>query len=126
MKRLRPCKHPGCRELTNNAYCDKHKPQETGYVNPYRHLYNNDRWRNARAQYLFTHEWCAECLKRGKHTLATEVDHKKPHKGDVHLFWARWNWQPLCKSCHSKKTMRENGGAKPLPPPFQNKKGKQE
>lgn len=115
MNRLRPCKHSGCHELTNGTYCDKHKPPESNYENPYRHLYNNDRWRNARIQFLLTHEWCVECLKTGKHTPATEVDHKKPHKGDLHLFWSSWNWQALCKSCHSRKTAQENSETVSLP-----------
>ncbi|MFR3634507.1 MAG: HNH endonuclease [Sutterella sp.] len=34
----------------------------------------------------------------------------KPHKGDMALFWDQSNWQPLCHTCHSKKTAREDGG----------------
>jgi 5-methylcytosine-specific restriction protein A len=26
------------------------------------------------------------------------------------LFWDQSNWQPLCHTCHSKKTAREDGG----------------
>jgi 5-methylcytosine-specific restriction protein A len=39
--------------------------------------------------------------------MATEVDHIIPHKGDMKLFWDSDNWQGLCKSCHSKKTAKE-------------------
>jgi len=41
---------------------------------------------------------------------ATVVDHIKPHRGDMKLFWDRGNWQPLCGSCHSRKTARQDGG----------------
>ena len=34
----------------------------------------------------------------------TLVDHIVPHRGDQALFWDEQNWQPLCKSCHDKKT----------------------
>ena len=51
---------------------------------------------------------CVECEKQGRIVAASEVDHKVPHKGNSFLFWDRDNWQGLCKSCHSRKTMREN------------------
>jgi hypothetical protein len=38
---------------------------------------------------------------------ATVVDHIIPHKGDPELLWAEWNWQPLDKRAHDKKTARE-------------------
>lgn len=41
---------------------------------------------------------------------ATEVDHIKPHRGDMVLFWDESNWQGLCRSHHSRKTAGENGG----------------
>jgi 5-methylcytosine-specific restriction protein A len=43
-------------------------------------------------------------------TEATDVDHIKPHKGDMTLFWDRTNWQSLCGPCHSAKTAAEDGG----------------
>ncbi len=53
---------------------------------------------------------CAECRLAGRVTLATEVDHIVAHKGDESLFWDfQDNVRALCKSCHSKKTARENG-----------------
>ena len=39
--------------------------------------------------------------------LATEVDHIIPHQGDEELRWAEWNWQPLTKRAHSRKTATE-------------------
>ncbi|TIX60322.1 MAG: HNH endonuclease, partial [Mesorhizobium sp.] len=39
---------------------------------------------------------------------ANVVDHIKPHRGDMRLFWNRANWQPLCTRCHSSiKQSRE-------------------
>ena len=34
----------------------------------------------------------------------TDVDHIKPHRGDLKLFWDRSNWQALCHRHHSMKT----------------------
>lgn len=36
--------------------------------------------------------------------IATELDHIKPHRGDLQLFHNRANWQALCKTCHGRKT----------------------
>ncbi|WP_325053203.1 HNH endonuclease [Paenibacillus algicola] len=50
------------------------------------------------------------CHKAGCVTAAKVVDHIKPHKRNMHLFWDRLNWQALCKACHDSKTVREDGG----------------
>jgi len=69
-------------------------------------------WQKARAGYLMSHPLCAGCEKKDppRLTAATEVDHIIPHGGDQSLFWNHDNWQGLCKSCHSEKTAREDGG----------------
>lgn len=64
------------------------------------------RWRRARKAFLQKHPLCAECMKEGKATPATVVDHIVPHRGDPGLFWDIKNWQPLCKGCHDRKTGR--------------------
>lgn len=40
------------------------------------------------------------CAQLGLDVLATVVDHIKPHRGDMALFWDEANWQGLCKPCH--------------------------
>lgn len=112
-KPLRPCKHPGCGNLTRTGWCDKHQHQERKLQRP--RASPNQRgytykWRQASKAYLTAHPWCAQCLREGRTTLATEVDHKQPHKGDLNLFWDMDNWQSLCHSCHSRKTAKEDGG----------------
>lgn len=68
------------------------------------------KWQKARAGYLAAHPLCAECERKGRTTIATDLDHIRPHKGDMTLFWDRSNWQGLCAACHSAKTAREDGG----------------
>ncbi len=38
---------------------------------------------------------------------ATVVDHVVAHKGDYDLMWSQWNWQPLTKRAHDRKTATE-------------------
>ncbi len=106
----RPCKHGGCMRLTTEGYCELHKAD----ANPMRQSPSargyNYKWQKASKAYLAKHPFCAECERQGLHVLATEVDHIIPHKGDKVLFWNKDNWQGLCHSCHSRKTVRENGG----------------
>jgi len=62
------------------------------------------RWRKARASFLQRNPLCAECMRNGRITPATVVDHVIPHRGDEKLFWDESNWQALCASCHNHKT----------------------
>lgn len=41
---------------------------------------------------------------------ALVVDHIVPHKGDTDLLWSEWNWQPLTKRAHDRKTGTEQKG----------------
>ena len=68
------------------------------------------RWQKARAGYLRSHPLCVHCQRIGRLTASTEVDHITPHKGNREIFWNHDNWQALCRSCHSSKTAREDGG----------------
>jgi 5-methylcytosine-specific restriction enzyme A len=74
-----------------------------------RHLYNTKRWRcpktGMRRLVLDRDEHACQmcgCLLIGsKHAPNSPiVDHKKPHRGNLALFWDIENLQALCKSCH--------------------------
>lgn len=69
----------------------------------------NYKWQKARESYLAKHPLCVECESEGMVTVATDLDHIVPHRGDKALFWDRDNWQGLCHSHHSAKTQREGG-----------------
>jgi len=106
------CVMPGCPEYRaeGSKYCSRHAQQfnqveqerrgtasERGY---------GSRWARYRRMYLAEHPICVQC-RRG----ATDVDHIKAIRGPYDpLFWVQENHQALCHSCHSEKTVKENGG----------------
>ena len=100
----RPCRYPGCPNLSDGVNCEVHRAHfarqnaaSRGY---------GSQWRTARARFLCSHPLCTECMKQGKLTPGTVVDHIIPHRGDMKLFWDERNWQALCESCHNQKTGR--------------------
>jgi 5-methylcytosine-specific restriction protein A len=61
-------------------------------------------WRRLRAAFLMQYPMCEDCMRKP----ATEVDHiiaieKGGNNDDTNL-------QALCKSCHSRKTVKCDGG----------------
>lgn len=112
-KPKRPCSYPGCPELTNGRYCERHEKEMTREYNrnnrAYKYLYNTARWKKLRIKFLKENPLCAECGKIGIVRPAEVVDHIIPHKGNKELFWDEDNLQALCKECHDRKTAKEDG-----------------
>ena len=78
----------------------------------YNHLYNTTRWRKLRRYILAHQSRCELCRKAGRITPATIVDHIKPHRGDIELFYNMDNLQAICKWHHdAHKQSLEKGGA---------------
>ena len=121
----RPCGHPGCGVLVRDGSgrCDKHRRAEAKAVDERRGTAAQRgygyKWQQAREGFLRVHPLCVKHEERGELVPAVVVDHIKPHRGDMTLFWQRSNWQPLCKLCHDVKTAREDGafGRASLPRP---------
>ncbi|OTU34782.1 HNH endonuclease [Acinetobacter pittii] len=111
----RPCLVGSCKDFASyKGYCDQHqdrikkKDRERGTA----HQRGYDaRWEKDRTKFLDENPLCADHRKRGMVEAATVVDHIIPHKGDQVLFWDKNNWQPLCKSCHDRKTATEDKGS---------------
>ena len=114
-KPLRPCKHPGCAELTREGWCPRHRPKHTRRDSAeYHGWYLLPIWtKRLRPEQLAREPFCRECARRyppgdPRHrTRATVVDHVRPFRGDWLLFVDPRNHQSLCKSCHDRKTARE-------------------
>jgi len=101
----RPCSSPGCPELTDKSYCPQHSklyekqrgyPSERGY---------DSKWRAIRRRYLIAYPLCLECMRTGGLQTATEVHHIVPLRDGGSSDYG--NLVSLCKSCHSKITVRQ-------------------
>ena len=106
-----PCKHPGCPALvpSGSKYCETHKALHPEEVRSAARRGYGSAWQKASRQFLRdVQPLCQECMKQGRYTKATVVDHIIPHRGDEKLFWDQENWQGLCKRCHDQKTRRED------------------
>jgi 5-methylcytosine-specific restriction enzyme A len=98
------CLRPGCGRLVASGYCEQHRPKYGEWHGLY-----NAQWRRYRAAFLAEHPLCVACPLY-RLTPATVVDHIKPHRGNVDLFWDAGNHQALCKQCHDRKTAKETAG----------------
>lgn len=110
----RNCRQQGCRNLAEkgSCYCREHKLEQNRNYNRYERdpetqaFYTSKEWRSVRRYQLEHFPLCAECLKEGRYTPATLVDHIKPiREGGARLDMA--NLQSLCWSCHSAKSIEE-------------------
>lgn len=68
-------------------------------------------WRALRARFLAAHPRCAVC-----DAPAAEVDHVETvaERPDLRLAWS--NLRAMCRPCHSRRTAREQGFARPRTP----------
>jgi 5-methylcytosine-specific restriction protein A len=108
----RPCAYPGCPELVQRGYCEKHaaaarqrfapRPQEDKAT----HRLYDRAWQRRRKAHLAAHPWCEDCLATGIYTPATDVHHEIRHRGDPVLF-ATSPLRSLCHECHSRRTAGE-------------------
>lgn len=66
------------------------------------------KWQKAREAFLKKHPICVYCQRdENRVTVATVVDHRVPHRGDMALFWDSGNWMSLCERCHNTTKKRE-------------------
>lgn len=110
----RRCLHPHCNALVSSGYCSEHQPEKrerSEQAAEWHALYNNGRWRAYRLAFLASHPLCVNPFGRhGQFEVATVVDHRIAHKGDIELFWSESNHQSLCSRCHGYKTAKEDNG----------------
>lgn len=124
--KLKLCGWPGCSNLVlEGYYCPKHKAiadqrkkdrkiftgTKRDRSGSYHQLYNSVKWRKISKEFLAKYNVCVICGAK-----ATIADHITPHRGNEDLFYDTNNLQPMCWSCHTRKTLAENNN-------FQGSKG---
>ncbi len=104
-KPKRPCSYPGCPNLTDGRFCEKHQREENKRYEKYdrnpavRRRYGRV-WKRVRDAYVKEHPFCEECFKKGIMVPVEEVHHIKPlSEGGNHN---KSNLISLCKSCHAR------------------------
>ena len=70
-------------------------------------FYQTKEWRNYSHNYLILNPLCKICDQQNRVTESQVVDHIQPIKQGGSR-WASYNHQPLCKSCHAKKSALDN------------------
>lgn len=117
----RCCASPGCPNLVERGYCpacrrSRRQRHARFYSGGIPGVNYGRRWGKARARFLAEHPLCVgypdATVHAGLSTMATEVDHVEPHRGDYAKFWDESNWAGLCDTCHGVKTARETGWQK--------------
>ena len=107
----RPCGKPGCVKLVRGKrFCAAHTRETRSGSYAQRAGVPRADWEAVRRSVLAANPFCAACLQRGEHTASCVVDHIRPHKGDLALFFDSANLQALCKRCHDRKTVNDDGG----------------
>jgi 5-methylcytosine-specific restriction protein A len=104
-KPMKPCAHPGCPNLTDGRYCEKHAKTEARRYNRHgRDPLANKRygrtWKKVRTAFLAAHPLCELCAADGRLIPATLVHHKvKVTDGGTS---EEDNLQAHCAECHSR------------------------
>lgn len=109
----RPCPAPGCRELVDRGYCDKHRKERhrAYHQSSEKHKENNRfyasaRWRKVRDAHRMIEPLCRECRIEGQLTQVEIVDHIVARE-DGGAPYDHSNLQSLCKRHHNAKTRRD-------------------
>lgn len=111
----RPCRQPGCAALVGReekGFCPAHRRERQRRQDARRGSSAargyGGKWPALREMVLRREPRCVECQKRGRLTLAQEVDHIVPKSrggtDDIE------NLQSICRTCHARKTALEDGG----------------
>lgn len=111
-KPKKPCRYPGCADLTNEYYCQEHQSTRNAEYNKFRRdpalqrIYNGKQWRALSKRQLERQPLCESCLKANRYEKAEIADHIQPIKHGGPIYDLN-NLQSLCIACHNKKTADE-------------------
>ena len=105
MQPLKPCKHPGCRNLSTNGYCDLHKAERGPWASRnkpkrLRGRKSQERRKRIAERDGFRCQVCGRVASKGiaDHTLALAEGGEDVEE----------NMQWICNECHEAKTKGES------------------
>jgi len=109
MRPLKPCRHPGCKQLTEDGYCEKHKAEGK----PWASRHKPDRLRGKKSQerrLRIAERDGLICQMCGRVTAKGIADHIIPlafggPDTEDNLQW-------LCVPCSDAKTKKESKGGR--------------
>lgn len=117
--KLRPCTYPTCPNLVPRGRCSIHAnksaPTAPTILSPSARIalhhrnkpfYNSTAWKKARLTHLSLYPVCMECNIQ----LANQVDHIQSIEERPDLALDPENLRSICQSCHSRKTVKQDGG----------------
>jgi 5-methylcytosine-specific restriction enzyme A len=81
----------------------------------YRRWYSTAAWRQLSAAQLWREPHCRFCLAMGRESVATQVDHQVPHRGNRERFFDPSNLISLCKPHHDATKQRLEHGRHLVP-----------
>jgi 5-methylcytosine-specific restriction protein A len=112
-KPKKPCKHPGCKNLSDQTYCEVHRKEVKAEQNrlydernrdpEMKAFYSSAGWRKVRALKARQTPVCEECLRQGRVVQAEIVDHILPAREYPRHRLRLDNLQSLCRACHNRK-----------------------
>jgi 5-methylcytosine-specific restriction protein A len=103
-KPMKICNYPGCSQLVQSGYCEKHtKPKDNKVYNRQRGSSSSrgydSRWQRFREIYMRSHPLCVICEEKGYIIKADLIHHKTPlDKGGEK--YADDNLISVCNACH--------------------------
>ena len=117
-KPRKPCKVPGCPNLTDGIYCEVHskiKKDQSSYYERYQRDPEHSKrygsaWQKVRARYAASHPYCELCYSRGIMTKFTDGKDDYGRSQEIHHIIPlvdggtndEKNLMSLCRSCHAK------------------------
>jgi 5-methylcytosine-specific restriction endonuclease McrA len=112
---LAACLEPRCAgRATHRGRCEQHdrERRRERFARNRQDLYGSPKWVAASREFLKANPTCCDC---GKSSACT--DHSEAHRGHSGAFWNPANFRARCWSCHSRKTVKHDGGfGRPLKP----------
>ena len=102
-KPAKPCAYPGCPNLTQKRFCEKHAALAAREYDKYTRHEPGKRygyaWRIIRNRYAMAHPMCEKCLEAGRYRKMDVVHHILPleHGGTNDVS----NLISLCNRCHA-------------------------